>query len=158
MALLLSTWLYINLSMVYFILLYIMALLDCTAFYHSSISLYLTLHYSTMALCHSTWLYCLLPKLYFTILGSTLLYNGSTLLYLTPHYSTMAVFHSSFLYINLASANWLDGNWPSENKVNQQGTCILSSHLVCRYKVYIAKHHYIILAMHGPLLCYCLLP
>ena len=54
-------------------------------------SLYLTLHTSTLALLHTTWLYITVPWLYFTLLDSTLLYIGSTSLYLTLHYSNMAL-------------------------------------------------------------------
>ena len=73
--------LYIILPWLYF------ALHISTAFqaYHSSISLCVTLHYSTMAIFHST----------ITQLDSTLLFNGSISLYLTLLLSTMALFHST---------------------------------------------------------------
>ena len=65
--------------------------------------LYLTPHYCTLALLHSTWLYLTLPWLYFNILAwfyitltclyftlvyTTLLYHSS---YLTKHYSTLGL-------------------------------------------------------------------
>jgi len=101
----------------------------CKLLYYGSTSLYLTLHYSTMALLHSTsrtlqystvalrhstwhyvtlqWLYftpldsTTLPWLYFTLLDSTLLYHGSTSLWLSRHYSTLAILHSNSLYNSL---------------------------------------------------------
>jgi len=114
MALLHSTWFYITLQQLYF------TPLDSTAFYHRSISLYLTLHYpirvlhystmalfhstilpSTIVLLHSTWLYITLhwlyftllyttlPGIWFTLLYSTLLYHGSTSLYFTLLYQQL---------------------------------------------------------------------
>ena len=87
-------------------------LLDSTLLYHGSTSFYLTLHYSIMALLHSTWLYIILQWLYFTLLNSTLLYHGyftlldSTLLYrgstkFTLHDTTMSLLHSTLVYISL---------------------------------------------------------
>ena len=90
--------------------------------------LYLTLHYTTLSVLHSTWLYITLPFLYSTLLDSTYttlsvlhstwhyitipwLYStlldstlhdsGSTPLYLTLHYSTVAILHSTWLYKTL---------------------------------------------------------
>ena len=104
-----------------------MALLHYMWLYHSSTSLYFTLHYSTtallsstslycilswlyshlhaMALPHSTWLFCYLPWLHFTPLDSTLLHvHGSTSLYLTLHYYT--IYYSSTLTLHY-SIPWL---------------------------------------------------
>ena len=70
--------LYITLHCLYFIQLDITLLwlyftqLDSTLLYHGSTSLYLILHYSTIALLHSTWLYIIL--LWLNPLHSTLLY------------------------------------------------------------------------------------
>ena len=101
-----------------------LTLLESTAFYQSSSSLYLTLHHSTRGLLHSTWfyvtlqwlyltvrhstivllhftwLYITLPWLYFTVLDFTLLYvyHGSTSLFLTLHYSLMVLLHSTAFY------------------------------------------------------------
>ena len=50
-----------NLPLFYFIL------LVSTLLYHVFTSLYVILHYSSMALLHSTWLYVSLPLLYFTL-------------------------------------------------------------------------------------------
>ena len=72
--------------------------LECILDYHGSTSLYLTLHYLTMAALHSTGLYIPLPGLYFTLLDSTLLDNGFTSLYFTLPYSTVG---STWLYITL---------------------------------------------------------
>ena len=81
------------------------ALLHSTSLYNTLPWLYLTLldsiHYSTMTLLHSAWLYISLSWHYFTWLDSTLLYHCSTSLYLTIHYSTMAILHSPWLYITL---------------------------------------------------------
>ena len=80
MTLLGSTWF----SWLYF------TLHDSTLIYHGSISLYLTLHHSAMALLHPAFLYITLPWLYFTLhyhtvalLHSILLHLGSTSLYIT---------------------------------------------------------------------------
>ena len=51
-----------------------------TLHYHDCTSLYLTLHYSIMALLDSIQLYITSPWLYFTLLDITLPYNGFTLL------------------------------------------------------------------------------
>ena len=81
------------------------------------------LHYSTIALLHSTSLYITLPWLYLTPLDPTLLYHGATSLYLTLQistirsstwlcialpwlyftldFSTLALLHSTWLYISL---------------------------------------------------------
>ena len=66
-------------------------LIESTALYHSSTSLYLTLHYSCM--------------LYFTLLDSTLFYHGSTSvymtlpwIYLTLHSPTIALLDYTLLY------------------------------------------------------------
>ena len=58
-------------------------------------SLYLTLHYSTMALLF--------------ILDSTLIFHSSTSLYMTLMPSTIALFHSIWLYITMAllHSTWL---------------------------------------------------
>ena len=108
-----STWFFIILPIMYFIL------LDSTAFYHSCTSLYV-LHSTLLYHCYNsfcTWLYIILPWLYTILPDSTLLYHGSTLLYLTVHYtalyhsstshylilkySTIVVLHSTWLYITL---------------------------------------------------------
>ena len=73
-----------------------------------STSLYLTVHYSNMALLHSTRICIILSLLYFTQLDSTLLHHGSTSLYFTLHYSTMALLHSTRLYI---TQSWLYYNY-----------------------------------------------
>ena len=96
-ALLHCTWLYITLPWFYFtlrfsILWLCFTLLDSTLVYYCTTSLYLTLHHSTIAPLHSTWIYITRPWLNFTLLYSTLLYCGFTSLYLTLHYSTMAYF------------------------------------------------------------------
>ena len=97
--------------------------LDSTAFYHSTLldsplpcngstSLYMTLHYSTMALLYSTlhYLPCHCSTSHYVtqhysnmaILNSTtLLYNSSTSLYLSLPYSIIALLHSTLLYITL---------------------------------------------------------
>ena len=62
---------------------------------------YFTLHFSTMALLHSTLLYISLPWLYFILQYSTFLYHGSTSFYITLHFSTMALLHSTLLYISV---------------------------------------------------------
>ena len=72
----------------------------------TSTSLYMTLHYSTMSLLHSTWLYITLPCLYYTLLSlpwfyfillySISLHHGSTSFYLTLPYSTLALLQSTF--------------------------------------------------------------
>ena len=84
-----------------------MALVDSTTFHHGSTPVYLSLHYSTMALFDSTFT---LPWLYFTLLDSILLlhgcssvyftifYHGSTSLHLTPYYFTIVVLHSTAFY------------------------------------------------------------
>ena len=51
--------------------------------------LHSTLHFSTMALLHSTILYISLPWLYFILHYSTFLYHGSTSLYFTLHISVV---------------------------------------------------------------------
>ena len=79
MALLHSTWFYINLPWLYF------TLLDSTLLYYCSASLYLTQHFSTMPLPHSTW--------------PSFLYRSSRPFYLTLHYATIVVLHSAWLYI-----------------------------------------------------------
>ena len=77
----------------YFTLNYsIMALRDSTLLYHGFTSVYLTLHYSAIALLPSNWLYwlytslhgssflyCLLPSLYFTLPTSIIALLSSTL-------------------------------------------------------------------------------
>ena len=63
-------------------------MLHSTLLYYSSTSLYLTLHYSTMAFLHNLTLHYHM-------------YHVSTSLYLTFHHSTMAQFHSAWLYITL---------------------------------------------------------
>ena len=92
---------------------------------HSTWLLYITLyhmalHYSTMALLHSTSLCISLPLFYFSLLHSTmalfhtirlgvttillystLLYHSSASFYLTLHYSTLALLQSTWLYISL---------------------------------------------------------
>ena len=64
-----------------------MALLHSKRLYHGNTSLYFTLHYSTMALLDSTWLYMTLTWFYFTLLVS--------------NYSTMDLLHSTWLHITL---------------------------------------------------------
>ena len=59
--------------------------------YIDSTSIYLTLHSSTMALLHSTWLYITLQMIYFVPVDSTVLNYVSTSLYLPVHYSTTAM-------------------------------------------------------------------
>ena len=84
-ALLDSTWLYINLSWLNF------TPLHSIAFCHGCTLLYLTLHYSTMTLLHSA----------LTLLPSTMdLFH-----FLTLHYSTMALLHSNLTlhYFSMAS-------------------------------------------------------
>ena len=83
-------------------------LIESTALYHSSTSLYLTLHYSCMSLLHSTWLYIILPWLYFSLLDSTLLLHVSTWLYIILSWlyfslldSTLPYHGSTWLYIVL---------------------------------------------------------
>ena len=118
-----STSLYITLPGLY------SYLLDSILLYNGSTSLFLILHYSTMALLHSIWFFIILPLFpFFTLLDSTLLYNGSvhstwiyitlpgiystlldstllcrdyTPLYLTLHCTTMALLHSTWPYITL---------------------------------------------------------
>ena len=151
MALLHCTWFYITLPWLYFTLLHSILLyngstspyfnlhysiyhgftwlhltiLDTTVALHSILFtlhystvalLHSTLHFSTMALLHATWHYITLPWLYFTVHYSTLLYHGSISLYFTllhftlvyhgstQHYTTMDLHHSPFLYIN---STWL---------------------------------------------------
>ena len=84
MALLHSTLIYITLLWFYFTPLYYIilpwfyfTLLSSTLLYHGSTSFYFALHYSTIALLHSTLLYNTLPWLYFTLLYSTLPYSYS---------------------------------------------------------------------------------
>jgi len=81
MAVLHSTRLYISLPRLYF------TRLDSTLFYHGSTSLYLTLHYSTMAQLHSILDSTLLYHawIYVTLHDSTLVFHGSTSLYKTLH-------------------------------------------------------------------------
>jgi len=103
-----STLLYLGSTLLYLTLHYsTMALLHCnysTLLYYGPTSFCLTLRYSTTALLFSTWVYISLAWLYFTVLESTLLYIGSTSLYFTPQNSTMALLHSTWLYITL---DWL---------------------------------------------------
>ena len=125
MALLHSTllylpWLYFTLLDSTLLLWLYLGLLHSTLLYHGSTTIYLTLHYSTMVLLHSTWtlllcplldstrLYTLLdslPWLYFTLLR---LYITLPWLYFTLldslHYSTMALLHSTRLYIHSTMA------------------------------------------------------
>ena len=95
MALLHSTLLYITLPCLTFTLLYNVHY-STMALLHSTFSL----HYSTMALLHSTLPYITLPWLYFSLLYPILIYHGSTLLYFTLHYPTTALLHST-LYSTL---------------------------------------------------------
>ena len=67
--------------------------------YHGSCSLYFILHYSTMALLHSTLLYITLPWLYSTLHYSTLLYHGCTSFKVILDYSTMALVQSTLFEI-----------------------------------------------------------
>ena len=55
--------------------------------------LHSTLHFSTMALLHSTILYISLPWLYFILHYSTFLYHGSTSLYITLHISVVYIYY-----------------------------------------------------------------
>jgi len=97
-ALLQFTWLYIALPWLYF------TLPDSMLLYHCSTPLHFNLHYSIMALLHSS-------SLYFTLLHSTLLYHSCTSLYLLQHgsislYMTlycciMVLCYSTSLYITL---------------------------------------------------------
>ena len=90
--------LYYTLNMVYFTLLHLpwlyFILLHFRLLYmtpHTLPGLYLILHYTTMVLLYSTWLYRTLPWLYFILfmaLHSTTFYHGSTSLYLILRYST----------------------------------------------------------------------
>ena len=60
-----------------------------------------------MALLYSISLYCILPRLYFTLLDSTFLYHDSTSLYLTLHFSTeLALLHSTSFYCFLPWVYW----------------------------------------------------
>ena len=77
--------------------------LDSTLIYYGSTSMYLTLHYSTLALLHTTLFHIILLWMYFTLLDSALLYIGSTSFYFTPHNSTMAVLHSTLFYYSSTS-------------------------------------------------------
>ena len=86
-----------------------MALLHSSLLQCSSISLYLTLHFSTIALPYSTLINQISTSLYLTlhysttaVLNSTLLYRSFTSFYLNLHYSTMALLYSTWLYISLA--------------------------------------------------------
>ena len=65
--------------------------------------LYLTLHYSTIALLHSASFHIILPWLYLTLLDSILLYFDFTLLEptLLHHDSTLVYHGSTSLYLNL---------------------------------------------------------
>ena len=76
------------------------AVIVCTVLYLGSTSLYVNLHYSTIALLDSTWFYIAPPWIYFTLLDSTLLYHSSTSFYFTLHYCAMALFLSPLLYIS----------------------------------------------------------
>ena len=85
-------------------------LIESTALYHSSTSLYLTLHYSCMSLLHSTWLYIILPWLYFSLhdstmdlLDSTFSYHSSTWLYITLPWLYFTLIESTVLYHSSAS-------------------------------------------------------
>ena len=60
-----------------------------------------------MALLYSISLYCILPRLYFTLLDSTFLYHDSTSLYLTLHFSTkLTLLHSTSFYCFLPWVYW----------------------------------------------------
>ena len=84
-------------------LLYITLLWFCLNLHYSSTSLHWTLHYTTMALLHSTGLCINVLWLYFTTPDYTLLYYGSTSLHLTIHYSTMALLHSTLALLHSTS-------------------------------------------------------
>ena len=112
MALLHSTWYCITLSWLYPSL----YVLDSTLFYHSSILyttwLYITLLHSTwlyvksvstMPLLLSTWLYCLLPWLYFIVLDSASLYHGYIFLYITLPWFYFNLLDSTFYYLGCSS-------------------------------------------------------
>jgi len=111
---------YITVPWLYF------TLLDSTLIYQGSTSLYVTLHFSTMDLLHSTWLYTTLPWLYFTLLDPTLLYHGSTSFYFTLHYCTKFLLHSTLLYIDLP---WLYFTL-LDSALHYQGFTLLDSRLL----------------------------
>ena len=69
---------------------------------------YLPLHYSTMALLHSTSLHMTLPWLYLTLLHSRWFYHGSTWLYTyLYHDSTWLYFTLPWLYLILLGSTLL---------------------------------------------------
>ena len=126
LSLLHSTWFYITLLWFSFTplecsLLYPFSTslnqLDSPLLYHGSTSLYFTLHSSTMALLHCTWLYISPSWLYFTLLDTTFINSGSTSLYLPVIFSTMALLHSTwlytFLYLGSTSLYWVYITLPS---------------------------------------------
>ena len=88
--------LHINLPWIYFTLRDWVANWDYTLIYHGSTSIYLTSHFSTMALLDTTWLYRGSTSLYVTIHDMN--YHGSTSLYFTLHFSTMPLHDSTFHY------------------------------------------------------------
>ena len=96
------TLLYITLLRLYFTLLYPISLYQgCTSLY---VTLYFTLHHSTIAQLHQhyhTLLYHSLTSFSSTLDNSTMDLLHSTSLYFTLQYCTMALLHSTLPYLYL---------------------------------------------------------